>query len=169
MIHSCKQKGFTLIELLVAIAIIGLLSSVVLTSLSEARARARDARRKSDLDQIRTALIMYYDTHGDYMETGSGCGYSGNGIGWFNHDYNTYLAMSECLVDEGLTPSEIIDPSGVRYGGRGDVLAYMKYSCSLGTYIYANLETLSNTTTATDGTCCSVCDSYYGMNYYLKI
>ncbi len=50
--HADGQKGFTLIELLVVIAIIGLLSSVVLASLNSARAKARDARRVSDLKQI---------------------------------------------------------------------------------------------------------------------
>ena len=56
---SNTQKGFTLIELLVVIAIIGILSSIVLASLTSARAKARDARRLSDLKQIRTAIEMY--------------------------------------------------------------------------------------------------------------
>lgn len=61
-----KQSGFTLIELLVVIAIIGLLSSIVLASLNGARAKARDARRKQDLVQIRTALEMYFNDKGSY-------------------------------------------------------------------------------------------------------
>lgn len=58
------KRGFTLIELLVVIAIIALLSSVVLASLSTARAKARDARRVADIDQIRTAMAMYTDANG---------------------------------------------------------------------------------------------------------
>lgn len=66
-IKTIKQtKGFTLIELLVVIAIIGLLSSVVLASLSTAREKARDARRLSDIDQIQVALENYYDAHNFY-------------------------------------------------------------------------------------------------------
>ncbi len=56
-----KERGFTLIELLVVIAIIGLLSSVVLSSLNSARTKSRDARRLSDIRQIQTALELYFD------------------------------------------------------------------------------------------------------------
>ncbi|MDO8590410.1 MAG: prepilin-type N-terminal cleavage/methylation domain-containing protein [bacterium] len=66
-----KSKGFTLIELLVVIAIIGLLSSVVFASLNSARVKARDARRKVDMGQIRTALEMYYDNNNSYPDTGA--------------------------------------------------------------------------------------------------
>lgn len=61
-----RTKGFTLIELLVVIAIIGILSSVVLASLSAARMKARDAKRISDLGQIATALELYNDANGAY-------------------------------------------------------------------------------------------------------
>lgn len=60
------EKGFTLIELMVVIAIIGLLSSVVLTSLSQARIKARDARRLSDIRQVQTALEIFNTTYGGY-------------------------------------------------------------------------------------------------------
>jgi len=61
-----RSTGFTLIELLVVISIIGMLSSIVLASLNTARAKARDARRVSDLRQVQTALEFYYDKHGNY-------------------------------------------------------------------------------------------------------
>ncbi|MFY9462748.1 MAG: type II secretion system protein [Candidatus Sungiibacteriota bacterium] len=53
-----KSSGFTLIELLVVISIIGLLSSIVLTSVNSARSKARNAREKVDVKQIITALEL---------------------------------------------------------------------------------------------------------------
>jgi len=53
-----NKKGFTLIELLVVIAIIGLLSTLAVVSLNGARAKARDAKRVSDVKQISTLIEM---------------------------------------------------------------------------------------------------------------
>jgi type II secretion system protein G len=58
-----KKRGFTLIELLVVIAIIGILATIVLVSLNTARAKARDARRSSDMHQIALAMEMFYDSN----------------------------------------------------------------------------------------------------------
>ena len=65
-----NQKGFTLIELLVVISIIGVLSSVVMVSLNNARERARDAVRKSDLAQLHRALELYYLDYDQYPSEG---------------------------------------------------------------------------------------------------
>jgi len=56
-----NQKGFTLIELLIVVAIIGVLSSVILSSVSSARKKARDARTLEDVRQITLALNMARD------------------------------------------------------------------------------------------------------------
>ncbi len=69
-----NKKGFTLIELLVVIAIIGLLSTLAVVTLSSARQKARDARRKSDLKQISTAMELYYSENESYpTNNAAGC------------------------------------------------------------------------------------------------
>ena len=63
---ASKYKGFTLIELLVVVAIIGVLASVIVASLSNARIKTRDAARMSNVRQIRSALEFYYNDYGRY-------------------------------------------------------------------------------------------------------
>jgi general secretion pathway protein G len=55
-----KRKAFTLIELLVVIAVIGILAAMVTVGLQGARAKARDAQRKNDLGQLKTAVSTSY-------------------------------------------------------------------------------------------------------------
>ena len=72
---NTTHKGFTLVELLVVVAIIGILATIVLSSLSSARERARDARRLSDIATIQNSLEMYHLDNGVYpnsINTASG-------------------------------------------------------------------------------------------------
>src|SRR5476649_13569 len=65
-----KNKGFTLIELLVVIAIIGILSSIVLASLSTARSKGKDAATEEALSGARA--------QGEIYAASSTTGYSGD-------------------------------------------------------------------------------------------
>ncbi|MFA6551230.1 MAG: type II secretion system protein [Patescibacteria group bacterium] len=69
---NTKQKGFTLIELLVVIAIIGLLSTMAVVSLNSARAKARDAKRLSDVKQMANILSIQA-TEGTSAAALTGC------------------------------------------------------------------------------------------------
>ncbi|OGG70486.1 hypothetical protein A3C20_01570 [Candidatus Kaiserbacteria bacterium RIFCSPHIGHO2_02_FULL_55_25] len=55
--QSSAKAGFTLIELLVVVAIIGILSSVILSSLGTARAKGRTAAAQGTMHGMRTAMV----------------------------------------------------------------------------------------------------------------
>jgi len=76
-----KRRGFTLIELLVVISIIGLLSTVSLVLLNNARMKARDARRKADLIVIRKALELNFDKNSAFTQPENICTDSSGGCG----------------------------------------------------------------------------------------
>ncbi len=61
-----KNKGFTLIELLIVIAIIGLLSTLALVSLTSAQQRARDTKRVADVKAMQTAMELYWNENAAY-------------------------------------------------------------------------------------------------------
>ncbi|HOY56341.1 MAG TPA: prepilin-type N-terminal cleavage/methylation domain-containing protein [bacterium] len=106
-------KGFTLIELLVVISIIGLLSTLAMVALTNARIKARDARRVSDIKQIQTALELYAQDANRYPailpSVGSVLAYSGN----------TYM---------GKIPGNP-SPNGCAYGYGGGSSTYVLTFC----------------------------------------
>ena len=66
-----KNKGFTLIELLVVISVIGLLSSIILASLNNARQKAKDQRLISDMVNLRTAAEIFFTSNKVYYTAGA--------------------------------------------------------------------------------------------------
>ncbi len=97
------KKGFTLIELLVVIAIISLLSGIVLASINQSRAKARDTRRLGNARAIITALEMYYQDNGKFPCSKASVGYK-----FINANLGTYLA------------GPVSDPVYHYYGSLGD-------------------------------------------------
>ncbi len=59
-----NKKGFVLIELLVVVAVVGVLSAIAVPRYSEARDRAFVTSMQADLNQIRTAQEIFYQTNG---------------------------------------------------------------------------------------------------------
>ncbi len=61
-----KKQKFSLVELLVVIAIIGILSSLLLPSLADARKRAQASSCMNKLKQISSASFIYSDDNDNY-------------------------------------------------------------------------------------------------------
>jgi prepilin-type N-terminal cleavage/methylation domain-containing protein len=121
-----NKEGFTLIELLVVIAIVGLLASIVLVSLSNAREKARDAKRLSDVHQIILALEMYYDANGRYPSiSGDDCC-----NGWDQGPCGTDPFIG-ALETANLVNKVPIDPKG---GSGTNCYGYNYYRYGAGSY-----------------------------------
>ena len=63
-----REDGLTLVELLIVIAIISLLISglIIVINPFQKIGQAQDAKRKSDLAQLKRALEIYYQDNGKY-------------------------------------------------------------------------------------------------------
>src|SRR5450759_1000165 len=81
-----RNKGFTLIELLVVIAIIGILSAIVLASLSTARTKANAAKVQSQLASLRAAAEIYSSSNSSSYGTVTAAATCSNLAGTFFAD-----------------------------------------------------------------------------------
>ncbi len=64
-----SQQGFTMIELLVVATIIVVLTTIGLVSYTQALQNGRNAKRKTDLEVLRQALVLYKADNGYYPNT----------------------------------------------------------------------------------------------------
>lgn len=102
-----NKSAFTLIELLVVIAIIGILSTLAIVALGDARVKARDAKRITDVKQIATALELYFIDNGSYPSA---------------------ITSGESITDENMTYMAIV-PSNPKPRNDG--------TCSNTNYVYS--------------------------------
>lgn len=65
---TSSKKGFTLIELLVAVSIISVLATIGFTSFQGVAGKSRDTKRKQDIKQLSTALEIYFQKNGKYID-----------------------------------------------------------------------------------------------------
>ncbi len=114
ILNRGKNFGFTMIELLVVIAIIGLISSVVMASLSSARKKSRDARRLMDMKQIQLALELYYDTYKAYPDNTDNDSGTGWDVGYYGVDDHFILPLETAGIMSRVPGDPIVNAS---YGG----------------------------------------------------
>lgn len=101
-------------ELLVVISIIGLLSSFAVVSLNTARAKARDALRKGDMAQLRTAMNLYYDDHNGYPASNPRCTWVAAAPHGATFDQDGADCYSEVGTDPATSLSEALVASTTR-------------------------------------------------------
>jgi prepilin-type N-terminal cleavage/methylation domain-containing protein len=134
MLETAKREiGFTLIELLVVVAIIGLLASIVISNLTTARTKSRDARRIVDMEQIYNAVEMYNDQYGCLPSTsGTSCpgagGYSGSDAGGWDYSSQGSGFMT-FLQSAGFMGKVPFDPINNMMGDSNPGMYAYKYYC----------------------------------------
>jgi prepilin-type N-terminal cleavage/methylation domain-containing protein len=97
-----KKFGFTLLELLVVVAIIGILVTVIIVSINSARAKGRDAKRMSDIQQINTAIQLYILTNGVPPNLGNpSCGNIAN------YDPSCFASSGKGLANWNILATEL--------------------------------------------------------------
>ncbi len=125
--RNLQNKGFTLLELLVVVAIIGMLSAVVMSSVKTSRVKARDAVRAKDMQTIHVMLHQYNLQFGGIPRTNQ---YGGVDAG--SWDYSSQPTGSPSflsfLVTSGIAPKVPIDPINNMIGDSASGYGY-KYYC----------------------------------------
>ncbi len=116
---SYFRQGFTLLEILVVMVIIGVLVTIGLRSFTISQMRARDGKRKRDIEQIANALEMYRTDKGHYPVSDNGkikVYYGENSeehiFEWGDPFYDLETQESQENIYIGNLPT---DPSGMRY------------------------------------------------------
>jgi len=103
--RTVKKHGFTLIELLVVIAIIAVLIAFGVANFLGARQRASDVKKKSDLDQLKNSLRLYYNDYQRYPDAAvgpndiAGCGIPTNGATYPNQVCSSKAAGCQTSAD----------------------------------------------------------------------
>lgn len=137
-----KHKGFTLVELLIVIAIFALIANITMISLNNAKRESRDAKRVSNINQLRSALHLYSTEHGSYpVGDGLALGTDTNLIldntGWVDSNPASPIFMYSVPRDPKMIAADTASPCS---GTSSDICDY-SYTLNVNDYIiYFYLE-----------------------------
>jgi prepilin-type N-terminal cleavage/methylation domain-containing protein len=101
------KRGFTLIELLVVISIISILTIISVSSFVTAQVKGRDSLRKSDLDGMSKALMMYYNDNGKFPDLTSDTLFGNENVGLTGSNGIIYMRKTP-LDPKNVTPYKYV-------------------------------------------------------------
>ena len=132
-ISKKSNFGFTLIELLVVISIIGILSRVVLASITVARTKAYDAKVQGQLSHLRAAAEIYQVSNGNYgASTTAACNAvsaTSTGNGMFSDPTSGLLRLSVSVNYPVGENTIVCNSNGSAYAASDNLYATGTYWC----------------------------------------
>lgn len=151
------QRGFTIAELIVIVGVISILASITIGSMTNVRAKGRDATRLSDLKKLQVALELYYDENREFPQ------YNAARTGWdgdanapiecspsvftFTNNGTTDQRWCDLMTDlEPYLTAPLMEPSGIE-GVNGAQYRYYYDAPTSNTNVYGamiRLEHASN-------------------------
>lgn len=90
------NRGFTVMELLVVMAIMGVLYTVVMSSVGDSRSKGRDSKRIADISLIQLALERYYDEKHIYPNDLSSSNLENMSENFSNNNDYKYACLNNC-------------------------------------------------------------------------
>lgn len=170
-----NKRGFTLIELLVVLSIIAILATIGIVLFSGTQKTAQNAKRKGDLQDIKTAMYLYRADAGTFCFKGVGkCGTTVTVPSWYRyvcHAFYSDLGAIGCPETPGgigylktYLKSYPVDPE-YKFGG-----SYPTYAINItgdNTFeVHAKLSTPFTTTSPDPSSECTLPDNQY--NYCIR-
>ena len=135
-----RNQGFTIVELLIVIVVIGILALLVITTYSGIQAKARNAKRSSDVKSLQTQIEAFFSQNGYYPSLGDLNGSAWRTTNMKSLDSNALVDPSEnsgclgtnnCLVSSAQAKAysyAVTDSSGNSCEGAGNDVNCAKYT-----------------------------------------
>ena len=137
-----------------------MLSALLMANIAGFRERARDARRKSDLREIKEALRIYHNDYDTYPTNDSG----GSVVGCGDGDTATACIWTGEFLRKGVTYMKILPADPLSQGG-GPLYYTYAFIDKDNFYLQAVLENKSDADIAKSQSLCS--QNTGGTNYYV--